>query len=167
MDNTIKQNFSFMQFASYTAPAIVEHKNKHWVEYGEDNDYYQYLIDLYHGSPTNNACIKGISDLVYGKGLEVVKGDRHLQGYIEFKKLFQPDCIRPVTLDLKMLGQYAFHCVKSKDRKKYVKVSHWPIQTLRPERCNDKGEIEGWYFCADWSKLKRGQQQKRFAQFEN
>lgn len=165
MDNFIKQNFSFMQFASYTAPAIIEHKNKHWVEYGEDNDYYQYLIDLYHGSPTNNACIKGISDLVYGKGLEVVKGDRHLAGYIEFKKLFQPDCIRPVTLDLKMLGQYAFHCVKSKDRKKYVKVSHWPIQTLRPERCNDKGEIEGWYFCADWSKLKRGQQPKRFAAF--
>jgi hypothetical protein len=165
MDNIIKQNFSFMQFASYTAPAIVEHKNKHWVEYGEDNDYYQYLIDLYLGSPTNNAAIKGISDLVYGLGLEVVKADRHLSGYIEFKKLIKPDCIRAVTLDLKMLGQYAFHCVKSKDKKSYVKVSHWPIQTLRPERCNDKGEIEGWYFCADWSKLKRGQQPKRFASF--
>jgi hypothetical protein len=165
MDNTIKQNFSFMQFASYTAPAIVEHKNKHWVEYGEDNDYYQYLIDLYLGSPTNNAAIKGIADLVYGLGLEVVKSDRNLKGYIEFKKLIKPDCIRAVTLDLKMLGQYAFHCVKSKDKKSYVKVSHWPIQTLRPERCNDKGEIEGWYFCADWSKLKRGQQPKRFASF--
>ena len=165
MDNTIKQNFSFMQFASYTAPAIVEHKNKHWVEYGEDNDYYQYLIDLYLGSPTNNAAIKGIADLVYGLGLEVVKSDRNLKGYIEFKKLIKPDCIRAVTLDLKMLGQYAFHCVKSKDKKSYVKVSHWPIQTLRPERCNDKGEIEGWYFCADWSKLKRGQQPKRFAAF--
>jgi hypothetical protein len=165
MDNTIKQNFSFMQFASYTAPAIVEHKNKHWVEYGEDNDYYQYLIDLYLGSPTNNAAIKGISDLVYGLGLEVVKSDRNLKGYIEFKKLIKPDCIRAVTLDLKMLGQYAFHCVKSKDKKSYVKVSHWPIQTLRPERCNDKGEIEGWYFCADWAKLKRGQQPKRFASF--
>jgi hypothetical protein len=165
MDNIIKQNFSFMQFASYTAPAIVEHKNKHWVEYGEDNDYYQYLIDLYLGSPTNNAAIKGISDLVYGLGLEVVKADRHLSGYIEFKKLIKPDCIRAVTLDLKMLGQYAFHCVKSKGKKSYVKISHWPIQTLRPERCNDKGEIEGWYFCADWSKLKRGQQPKRFASF--
>ncbi len=165
MDNTIKQNFSFMQFASYTAPAIVEHKNKHWVEYGEDNDYYQYLIDLYLGSPTNNAAIKGIADLVYGLGLEVVKSDRNLKGYIEFKKLIKPDCIRAVTLDLKMLGQYAFHCVKSKDKKSYVKVSHWPIQTLRPERCNDKGEIEGWYFCAGWSKLKRGQQPKRFAAF--
>lgn len=165
MDNIIKQNFSFMQFASYTAPAIVEHKNKHWVEYGEDNDYYQYLIDLYLGSPTNNAAIKGIADLVYGLGLEVVKSDRNLKGYIEFKKLIKPDCIRAVTLDLKMLGQYAFHCVKSKDKKSYVKVSHWPIQTLRPERCNDKGEIEGWYFCADWAKLKRGQQPKRFASF--
>jgi len=167
MDNPIKdnKNFQFMALASYTAPAIVEHKNKNWVEYGEDNDYYQYLIDLYHGSPTNNAAIKGIADMVYGLGLEVVKGDRHLQGYIEFKKLFSPDCIRAVTLDLKMLGQYALHIVKSKDKKKYVKVSHWAIQTLRPERANEHGEIEGYYFCADWSKLKRGQQPKRFAAF--
>ena len=75
MDNPIKdnKNFQFMALASYTAPAIVEHKNKNWVEYGEDNDYYQYLIDLYHGSPTNNAAIKGIADMVYGLGLEVVK----------------------------------------------------------------------------------------------
>lgn len=165
MDNAIKQNFQFMQFANYTAPQIIEHKNKMWVEYGEDNNYYQYLIDLYLGSPTNNAAIKGIADLIYGQGLEVVKGDRHLDGYIEFKKLFTPECIRAITLDLKMLGQYAFHCVKSKDGKKYVKVTHWAMQTLRPERANEDGEIEGWYFCPDWSKLKRGQTPKRFASF--
>lgn len=165
MDNAIKQNFQFMQFANYTAPQIIEHKNKMWVEYGEDNNYYQYLIDLYLGSPTNNAAIKGIADLIYGQGLEVVKGDRHLDGYIEFKKLFTPECIRAISLDLKMLGQYAFHCVKSKDGKKYVKVTHWAMQTLRPERANEDGEIEGWYFCPDWSKLKRGQTPKRFASF--
>jgi hypothetical protein len=164
MDNFMS-NLKFIQLETYTSPTIVEQKNKEWVEYGQDNNYYQYLIDLYYGSATNNACIKGISDLIYGDGLEVVRADRHLGGYLDLKKLFHEDCLRNAAMDLKMLGQCAIHLVKSKDRKKYVKAEHWAIQTLRPEKCNDKGEIEGYYFAPDWSKLKRGQKPHRFAAF--
>ena len=158
-------NLKFIEMGSYTAPEIVEKKNKDWVEYGADNNYYQYLIDLYYGSPTNNAAIKGIADLIFGQGLEVVRGDRHLQGYIEFKTLFDDECLRNAAMDLKMLGQCAIHLVKSKDRKKYVRAYHWPIQTLRPEKCNEDGDITGYYYCADWANLKRGQVPKRFDAF--
>jgi hypothetical protein len=158
-------SIKLIELASYTTPAIVENKNKEWVEYGEDNNYYQYLIDLYYGSPTNNAAIKGIADLIYGDGLEVVKADRHLAGYLDLKKVFHAECLRNCAMDLKMLGQYAIQLVKSKDKKRYVSAYHFPVQTLRPERCNEDGEIEGYYFAADWSKLKRGQKPKRFAAF--
>jgi hypothetical protein len=158
-------SIKLIQLASYTTPAVIEQKNKEWVEYGEDNNYYQYLIDLYYGSPTNNSAIKGISDMIYGEGLEVVKADRHLAGYLDLKKVFSDDTLRNCAMDLKMLGQYAIHLVKSKDRKKYVKATHWPIQTLRPERCDEDGQIRGYYFAPDWSKLKRGQKPKRFDAF--
>jgi hypothetical protein len=158
-------SIKLIELASYTTPAIVENKNKEWVEYGDDNNYYQYLIDLYYGSPTNNAAIKGIADLIYGDGLEVVKADRHLAGYLDLKKVFHTECLRNCAMDLKMLGQYAIQLVKSKDKKRYVSAYHFPVQTLRPERCNEDGEIEGYYFAADWSKLKRGQKPKRFAAF--
>ena len=158
-------NLKFIELGSYTSPAIVEQKNKAWVEYGADNNYYGYLIDLFYGSPTNNAAIKGVADMIFGQGLEVVKADRHLKGYIEFKQLFNDECLRNASMDLKMLGQCAFHLVKSKDRQKYVRAYHWPIQTLRPEKCNDEGDIEGYYYCADWTNLKRGQQPKRFEAF--
>ncbi len=161
----MSNNIKLVQLATYTSPTIVEQKNKEWVEYGEDNNYYGYLIDLFYGSATNNACIKGISDLIYGQGLEVVKVDRHLDGYLDLKKLFHEDCLRNAAMDLKMLGQCAIHLVKSKDRKRYVKAEHWAIQTLRPEKCNEKGEITGYYFCADWSKMKRGQKPHRFDAF--
>ena len=158
-------SIKLIELASYTTPAVVEHKNKEWVEYGEDNNYYGYLIDLYYGSPTNNAAIKAISDMIYGDGLEVVQADRHLNGYLDLKKVFHADCLRNAAMDLKMLGQCAIHLVKSKDKKKYVAAYHWPVQTLRPERCNEDGEIEGYYFASDWTKLKRGQKPKRFAAF--
>ena len=151
-------SLEFIQLQSYTAPSIIEQKNKDWVQYGDDNNYYQYLIDLYHGSPTNNACIKGIADQIYGKGLEVTTTSRDLPGYIEFKKMFAGDDLRAVIMDLKMLGQASFQLIKSKDKKKYVQAKHFPQQTLRPAKCNDKGEIEKYYYYPDWANIKRGTQ---------
>jgi hypothetical protein len=156
MDNTM--SLEFIQLQSYTAPSIIEQKNKDWVQYGDDNNYYQYLIDLYHGSPTNNACIKGIADQIYGKGLEVTTTSRDLPGYIEFKRMFSGDDLRAVIMDLKMLGQASFQLIKSKDKKKYVQAKHFPQQTLRPAKCNDKGEIEKYYYYPDWANIKRGTQ---------
>ena len=151
-------SLEFIQLQSYTAPSIIEQKNKDWVQYGDDNNYYQYLIDLYHGSPTNNACIKGIADQIYGLGLEVTSSSKNLPGYIEFKTMFGADDLRAIIMDLKMLGQASFQLIKSKDKKKYVKAKHFPQQTLRPAKCNDKGEIEKYYYYPDWANIKRGTQ---------
>ena len=158
-------SYHIINMAGYTSPQIVEQTNKDWVEYGEDNNYYQYLIDLYYSSPTNNACIKGKADMIYGYGPEVVKADRHLKGYLDFKTIFQNEEVKKCVMDLTMLGMCAFQIVKSKDGKKYVRAYHFPMQTLRPQKANDKGEIEKWYYCADWSKLKKGQKPKEFAAF--
>jgi hypothetical protein len=158
-------SLEFIQLQSYTAPSIIEQKNKDWVQYGDDNNYYQYLIDLYHSSPTNNACIKGTVDQIFGKGLEVTRASRDLAGYIEFKKMFSNDCIRAIAMDLKMLGQASFQLIKSKDRKKYVQAKHFPQQTLRPAKCNEKGEIEKYYYCPDWANLKRGHTPIEFRAF--
>jgi hypothetical protein len=158
-------SYHIINMAGYTSPSIVEQTNKDWVEYGEDNNYYQYLIDLYYSSPTNNACIKGKADMIYGYGPEVVKADRHLKGYLDFKTIFQNEEVKKSVMDLTMLGMCAFQIVKSKDGKKYVKAYHFPIQTLRPQKANEKGEIEKWYYCADWSKLKKGQKPTEFAAF--
>jgi len=159
------KNLSFVSLSDYTSPQIIEDKTKDWVKYGIDNNYYQYLIDLYHTSPTNNACIRGTADLIYGNGLEVVRADRHLKGYLEFKMLFDEEEVQKVVLDLKMLGQAAFQLVKSKNKKRYAKAYHFPIQTLRCKKANEEGEIEGYYYCADWAKLKRNEQPKEFAAF--
>ena len=145
----------FLNLSTYSSPKIVEQKNKDWVFYGDDNNYYQYLIDLYHGSPTNNACVKGIADLIFGEGLEAVKADRNLQGYIEVKKLFSDDCLRKIAMDLKMLGQASFQIVKTKNRKSVYKAYHFPIQTLRPKKANKDGEIDGYYYSADWTQATK------------
>ena len=61
--------FGIVSLSTYTSPEIKEVNGKDWIEYGADNNYFQYLIDRYNGSPTNNAAINGISQAIYSKGL--------------------------------------------------------------------------------------------------
>jgi hypothetical protein len=166
MDNTIKDGVRIVSLSTYTSPAIIEKNNKDWIEYGVDNNYYGHLIDMYHGSPTNNRCIKGIADLIYGKGLDAKRSNKNLAGYIELKKLISDDCMRNVAMDLKLLGQCAFQIVKSKDKSRIAKVYHFPMQTIRPEKCNEDGDIEAYYYFYDWTKLKRTSTPKRIVNFE-
>lgn len=155
----------FVQMHSYSSPKVTEQKNQEWVEYGEDNNYFQYLIDLYHSSPTNNAAVKGIADLIFGNGLEVVSADKELEGYVHLKKLFQDDCVKKIAMDLKMLGQASFQLIKNKKRDKYVQAEHFPIQTLRPEKANEEGEIEAYYYHPKWEDFQKGDEPERIPTF--
>jgi len=150
---------------AYSSPEIVEQSNKDWVEYGEDNDYFGFLINLFHSSPTNNAAIQGISDLIYGQGLDVVKKDKNLKGYLEFLKIFADEDVRRVCMDLKLLGAGVYHLTKSKDKKKYIKARHWPGQTIRPAVADKDGNIKNYYYSPDWSKIGVGEEPTKFAAF--
>jgi hypothetical protein len=48
---TKQSNIGVINLSTYTSPEIIEVKNKSWVEYGQDNNYFQFLIDRYNGSP--------------------------------------------------------------------------------------------------------------------
>lgn len=153
-----------ISLSSYTKPEVTEQRNKDWVEYGADNNYYQYLIDRYNGSPTNNAIVNAISDLIYGKGLDATDSNRKPQEYAAMRSLIHSDCLRKVTADLKMMGQCAFQIIYTKDRQ-VAQVEHMPIQTIRAEKMNEEGEIEAYYYCADWTKLTPNKMPDRIPAF--
>lgn len=144
-----KGKIHIVNMSSYTRPEIKEQYNRDWVEYGDDNNYFSYLIDRYNGSPTNNAAINGIAEMIYGKGLDAVEEDTKSKDYIEMKELFTKSCMKKVCYDYKMMGQAAIQIIYSKDRKKIVQVEHIPVETLRAEKANNKGEIQGYYYAKD------------------
>ena len=156
-----KSEISFVNLSTYTSPEIVEVPNKEWVAYGEDNNYFQFLIDRYNGSPTNNACINGISQQIYGKGLGATDSNLKPQQYAEMITLLKKDVVRKLSYDLKLMGQCAMQIIYSKDRTKIAQIEHMPIETLRAEKCNEKGEIPAYYYFKDWTKLKPSDQPLR------
>ena len=160
-----KSDLSIVNLSTYTSPVVKEVRGKDFIEYGEDNNYFQYLIDRYNGSPTNNAIINGVSEMIYGKGLDATNSNKKPNEYAQMKSLFNNDCVRKLCYDLKLMGQCAVQVIYSKNRAKIVQLEHMPIETLRAEKCNEKGEIEGYYYFNDWSKYKRGSELKRIPAF--
>ena len=160
-----KSDLSIVNLSTYTSPVVKEVRGKDFIEYGEDNNYFQYLIDRYNGSPTNNAIINGVSEMIYGKGLDATNSNKKPNEYAQMMSLFNKDCTRKLCYDLKLMGQCAIQVIYSKNRTKIVQLEHIPIETLRAEKCNDKGEIEAYYYFSDWSKYKRGNELKRIPAF--
>ena len=147
--------FGFVNLSTYTSPEIKEVNGKDWIEYGADNNYFQFLIDRYNGSPTNNAAINGISQAIYGKGLNATNSSSKPNEYAQMVSLFKKDVVRRLCYDLKLMGQCAFQVIYNKNRSKIVQLEHMPIETLRAEKCNDDGDIPAYYYFNDWANLKK------------
>ena len=156
-------NLHIVNLASYNRPKISEDKNRDWVEYGEDNDYYSYLIDLYTESTTNNAIINGITNMIYGKGLDALDNSSKPDEYAAMRSIFHDSCLRKVALDLKLLGEGSFQVLYKKGQ--VVRAEHFPRQTLRAEKCNEDGQIEAYYYHPKWKDVKRSDKPQRIAAF--
>ncbi len=147
--------FGFVNLSTYTSPEIKEVNGEDYIEYGADNNYFQYLIDRYNGSPTNNASINGISQAIYGKGLNATDSSSKPNEYAQMISLLKKDVVRKLCYDLKLMGQCAMQVIYSKDRKSIAQIEHMPIETLRAEKCNDDGDIPAYYYFKDWVNIKR------------
>lgn len=161
----MESNIRLINLASYTTPQISENPRLSWVEYGDDNNFFEYLIDRYNGSPTNNAVITGIVDMIFGKGVDAANAADNPAGYMELKRLIQPEQLKRVVNDFYMLGNAAFQVIYTADKSKIAEVYHMPVETLRAEKCNDEGEIEAYYYAYDWSKVRNKSQAERIPAF--
>ena len=160
----MKDTIHVLNLSSYTAPPVVENPRNEWVEYGEDNNYFQYLIDRYNGSPTNNAAVNGISEMIYGRGLESTDSEEKPEAYAQMRELFSKDCMKKVCYDYKMMGQSAVQIIYSKDHSRIVQVNHIPVETLRAEKA-ELGKVQGYFYHPNWSDIRRDEKPKRIPAF--
>jgi hypothetical protein len=156
-------NISIVNLSAYTSPVIQENKKNNYIEYGSDNNYFQYLIDRYLYSATNGAIITGVANMIYGKGLDALDSNKKPNEYAQMKSIIKDSDLRKIALERKLLGMAAMQVVIEK--KQVKQVLHFPMQTLRAEKCNDKGQIEAWYYHNDWTKKKPSEDAKRIPAF--
>jgi len=150
--NNIKQT-QVIELSQYTTPVITEQRNEGWVDFGKKNDYYQFLIDRFQNSATNNAVINNICKLIYGRGITALDASKKPTDYANFLSLVSSDDIKRIISDTKMLGQSAIQVHYNKKRE-VVKFLHLPVNLIRSEKCNKDGEILGYYYSDNWQKTR-------------
>ena len=156
-------NFHILDLAAYQTPEIYEDPRTDFVAYGEDNNYYQILIDAYLNSPTTGSIVTGVVNQIHGKGFSALNSNKKPDEYAQFKGLFKAKCLKKVCLDLKLLGEAAFQITYT--GKKVSSVSHFNRETLRPEKCDYKGKINAYYYFPKWEDYRQGDDLTRIPVF--
>ena len=147
---------NFLQLSTYTTPEVKEVSNQEWVQYGGDNNYFQFLIDRYNGSATNNALINGISQMIVGRYLDATDSNKKPAEYAQMKSMLSEDMQMKLASDLKLMGQCAMQIIYTQDRSRIAQVEHVPIETLRAEKVDEEGNIPAYYYFYDWEEYQQG-----------
>jgi len=144
-----------VELSRYTAPTITEDKRNDWVNYGDENNYYQFLIDRYIHSATHNAVINNICRLILGKGISALDASKKPNEYAQMLTLFAEEDLERVIKDLYLLGSASIQVHYDKPHKTIIKAYHIEERLLRPEKCNKDGEIEAYYYSDNWDDVRK------------
>ena len=160
-----QQNFSVVNFTREEVPIVTEDiKTRYqWVPVGinHQDDYYDLVTEAYNTSTTNAACIEGVADLIYGKGL--VTDNTEFEDTLA--KLIPAEDLRRVSFDIKLYGNAAFQVMWNKEHTKIIKLYHVPVQTLRAEKLNGTMKVQAYYYCTDWNDTRKQKEKLRIPTF--
>ena len=159
-----KSDIHILNLNSYEAPRVYEERNQDFVSIGENNDYYQYVIDRYVGSTTNHSILNGVTNFVFGHGIDATDSSEKPDQYAQMMSILKKKDLFRVVQDFVILGEGAFQITYNRERK-IEKLTYFPRQTLRAEKCNDKGEIEAYYYHPNWIDYKKSDDLKRIPVF--
>jgi hypothetical protein len=147
-----------VNMAMYEAVSTRETEDKKgWVTYGADNNYPNYLIDLYYSAPYHNALCNAISSMIVGDGL-FASGAGSLQlSTSGIKKHIDNICS-----DLKIQGGFYLEIILTADKKGVARVNHLPFENCRVSYSEETDKINGVYYSRDWKNTTKKQNKPVF-----
>jgi hypothetical protein len=160
-----QQNFAVVNVDNNQLPIIQEDtKTRYsWIPFGVygHDDFFDAVTTTFSVSTTNNACIEGIADLIFGKGLYSKN-----EAFNEIlQKMIPQEETKRVAFDLKLFGNAAYQVYWDDTHTKIKKMYHIPVQTLRAEKLYGSSKIQNYYYCVDWNDQRKIKDKKKIPAF--
>jgi hypothetical protein len=148
--NHNESNIVSLKLSEYVAKSDAEKVDrKGWINYGDQNDFPQYLRDLSHESPVHGSLVVAIGDMIAGKG---IKSDQY---QAELDALNIDTLTYACAHDLKLFGGFFIEVIWSNDRSVISKLTAIPFEECRIAiNQEDESEI-GIYHSYDWSNTRK------------
>ena len=159
---------SSFAFTGVELPVVKMSKKYDWVEWGGDNEYPQYLLELFDSSAIHGAIVGGTGTMVAGgelllngatldtneaaynalsptaKGAVdafVQNGDNDDDIYVIKSK---------IALDYMIYGSFALEVLWTKDKSKISQVRYVDVSRVRSGKKVD-GKVDTYYYSEEWS----------------
>lgn len=143
-----------VQFNNYVKPVLTENKSKNWVLNGQQNSFYQYVIDRYNGSVTNATIINAYTELIYGRGLFAKDSHFKITQWASLLSILKGSELKKIIADFVLFGEASLQVVKTKDKKEISGIYHIAKNHVVPSIENADGIIEGYWVSKDFKDTK-------------
>ena len=145
-----ESNIVSLKLSEYVAKSDAEKVDrKGWVNYGDQNDFPQYLRDLAHESPVHGSLVVAIGDMIAGKG---IKSEQY---QAELDALDVDALTYACAHDLKLFGGFFIEVIWSNDRTVISKLNAIPFEECRIAVNQDDDSEIGIYHSYDWSNIRK------------
>ncbi len=146
-------------------PKLKETSNYRFINYGDDNQYPQYLVNLSKTSALHRILIENKAKLTAGSDITIngtplrdwvntLSGSTaiRIQNLFFNSKYPLRDWIKRTAYDYQLFGAYSSEIIWSSNFE-YIKIlKHIDTSKIRSGSINKNGEIEKYYYSRDWSR---------------
>ncbi len=145
-----------LTFAEARQPEFKEKKGEGYIQYGDRNDYPNYLVDLFNKSAKHNAIVKSKVHYITANGW---KGSPEAENFIQKVNRMESldEITRKVSLDAELFGGYYLEIIWSVT-KQLAEIWHLDYTKIR----TNKDNTQFWY-KEDWK--DRNEKQTVYAAF--
>lgn len=147
---------------------IFKPNKKAWIEYGKNNLYPNYLLDILNNSSKHNAIVKRKADMTAGNGWDTSTASPQLTAFIENPTTKEDlDTIAFKNgYDLNVYGSFAMIITWSKDRTSIARIKYLDLSKVRIAKMVEESEdpiiaerqadgVEFYYISRDWTSVRK------------
>jgi len=145
-----KKPFAFSwQGYQHKVPLFVENKSQQWVSYGVENDYPNYLLNLYRRSAKHNAIVNGKVGYIVGKGWTAENETPAAKAFIDsptFPNAYDSmnDLTQKLALDMEIYNGFACEVTWSRGGG-IAEICHVDFHRVRADKDEKMFFVYDWY----------------------
>jgi hypothetical protein len=145
-----KKPFAFSwQGYQHKVPLFIENKSQQWVSYGVENDYPNYLLNLYRRSAKHNAIVNGKVGYIVGKGWTSKEETPAAKAFLDsptFPNAYDSmnDLTQKLTLDMEIYNGFALEVTWSRGGG-IAEICHVDFHRVRADKDEKMFYVYDWY----------------------
>ena len=145
-----------LTFAEAKQPEYKEKKGEGYMQYGQNNDYPQYLLDLFNKSAKHNAIVRGKVNYIVGNGWA---GEQPIVNQVNREETLN-DLTKKVALDIELFGGAYIQVIWSVMGEQIAELWHCDYTKIR----TNKDNTQFWY-KEDWKATRNQEKAEVYAAF--